>query len=114
MTNWIIQCTDGTFLKLNGDTGLCDRFLYLDLKKHKDAVAMIKTIRKNYEGYTKLGVREAILACKAQSKHGNPAQKEFIKMLRSKSGVKSIPVNPNVITNDIWHLYYRGVRKTSK
>ena len=84
MTTWDTQCTYGTVLKLNRDTGLCERFSYLDLKKHKYAVAMIKTVRKNYEGYTKRGVRETILACKAQYNLGNPSQKELMKKERSK------------------------------
>ena len=61
MTTWDTQCTYGTVLKLNRDTGLCDRFLRLDIKKHKETVAMIKTVHQNYEGYAKRDIKEAIL-----------------------------------------------------
>ena len=66
MTTCTIQCPDGTVLKLKRDTGLCDRFLYLDPKQHKDAVSMIQTVCQNYEGYTKCDLKEAILECKEQ------------------------------------------------
>ena len=60
---------------------------------------MIQNVHQNYEGYTKRDVKEAILARKAQSKLGNTSHKEFMKVVSSKPGVKSIPIKPHSITN---------------
>ena len=112
MTTWTIQCPDVTVLNLKRDTGLCDRFPYLDIKQHKDAVVMIQTVRQNYEGYSKRDSKEAILTGKAELKLENSSQKDFINMVSSKSGVKSIPINTHAITNalTIYGPYLPGAR----
>ena len=48
--------------------------------------------------YTERGIKEAIMERKAKLKLGNPSEKEIMKMVRSKSGVKSMPVNIHSIT----------------
>ena len=69
LTTWEIHCPDEKIITLKCDTGLCDRFLYLDMKEHKEEIAMLQmvpTIRANFKGYTKRDIKDAIFACKAQ------------------------------------------------
>ena len=63
---------------------------------------MIQIVRQNYESYTKRDVKKAILVHNAKQKLGNPSQKEFMKMVGSESGVKSVNVKPYAITNTIF------------
>ena len=89
-SDWVITCPDGpdgthnggTRLTLKRDTGLCDRFPYLDMedlcKNHK-ALAMIQTVRKNMEGYTKREIERAMLARDAQAMMGSPSEREYAK-----------------------------------
>jgi len=103
-TTWEIHCPDGKVIALKRDTGLCDRFPYLDMKEHKDEIAMLQmvpTVRGNFEGYTKRDIKDAIFARKAQANLGIPTQEEYTTMVSSSSGVKNIPVNPITITHDL-------------
>ena len=59
---------------------------------------MIQTVLQYHEVYTERDIKEAIMERKAQLKLGNTSEKEFMKMVRSKSGVKSMPVNIHSIT----------------
>ena len=56
-TIWTIQCPYGSVLNLKRDTCMCDKFPYLYLKKYKDTIVMIKTLRQNYEDYTKHDIK---------------------------------------------------------
>ena len=93
------ECPDGQVLTLKKDKGLCEGFPYLDIKENKQAIAMIQTVRDNYEGYTKREVQEATLARKAQLNLGCPTEKEFAKMVSSSSGVSNIPIDPIAVTH---------------
>ena len=50
------------------------KFPYVDLDEEGDgnAVLLVQTIRKNYEGFTKREVERAILARKLQARSGHP------------------------------------------
>ena len=51
---------------------------YLDLKDNEEAgVALVTTIRENFEGYTKKQVEGAINACHLQAMLGHPSRKDF-------------------------------------
>ena len=50
-------------------------------------VSFVNTVRKNYEGFTRLEDEKAILARKAHGRAGNPSDAEFVKMV-SKKNVK--------------------------
>ena len=38
---WLVVAPDGTRIKSQRDTGLCDRMLYIDIRKFKNVSAML-------------------------------------------------------------------------
>ena len=56
-----------SWIQTKQDTGLCNRVPYIDMRKYKEVFALVKTMRKNFEGYTKQQMKQAILARKAQA-----------------------------------------------
>ena len=75
--------THGTKLVLKRGSGVCKGFPYLDMADpdHKDAIAMLQTVRKNMEGLTKCEVKKSVLARKAQARVGTPTEADFIEMV---------------------------------
>lgn len=63
------------------------RFPYIDLHNNVtcEAIALIKTICKNYEGFTRHEVERAILACCAQASGGHPSEAVFKNEVSQKS-----------------------------
>ena len=57
---------------------------------------MLKTVQKNFEGYTKKQVEKAILACKAQTMVAHPHDDEFKQMVSYEN-----PRNCNIKDMDI-------------
>ena len=117
LKEWVIICPDGpqgtheggTELILQRDTGLCDRFPYLDMeslktryrgnKKAQDAVALVQTVRQNFEGFTKKEVDQAFLARDAQAMTGYPSEKDYTTLVSEGTNVKNLPVIPTDISN---------------
>ena len=99
-TDWVIHCPDGTKLTLERDTGVCQGFPYLDMRKHKEHVAMLQTVRDNMEGFTKREVRDAILARRTQAMVGHPSDSDFAEMV-SRTVLDDCPVKPPAVSNAI-------------
>ena len=100
-TTWQIHCTDGKVIALDCELGgVCDRFCYIDMSQplNQSDVSFVNTVRKNYEGFTRLEDEKAILARKAHGRVGNPSDAEFVKMF-SKKTVKNLPVTPIDVSN---------------
>lgn len=58
--------------KLKRDTGVTEGMSYVTASDCHEAVMVLQTIQKKYEGFTKKEVERAILACKVQGCAGNP------------------------------------------
>ena len=76
---------------------MCRGFPYINMQS-TDAVAMIQTVRQQYEGFTKCKVQDATAARKAQAMTSHPTDTQFLKMV-SNNSIKNCPVKPQHITN---------------
>ena len=63
-----------------------------------ESVALVQTVRENYEGYTKRKVLRANKACRAQAMIGNPSKGDF-KGMMSSNMIKNCSVTPSDIAN---------------
>ena len=63
------------------------KFPYVDLNEQGDenAVLLVQTVRKNYEGFTRQEVEQAILARKLQARSGHPSEAVFKNKVSCKS-----------------------------
>ena len=95
---WVVTTPEDKDIVFERDTGLCDRMPYIDMRDHEDAVLMVQTVRKNFEGYIKREVKAAFLARKAQAMVGHPADKKFKQMVSAKS-IKNCDVQTKDVTN---------------
>ena len=69
-TEWAVSTPNITTISFKRDTGFCYHMLYIDLQEnHKEAFAMIKTVRGKFEGYTENQIEGAKLARQVQSKN---------------------------------------------
>ena len=71
---------------------------YIGMLEHKEAFALVQTVCKNFEGYTKRQAKQAILVRKAQAMVGHPTDDKFKHMVSSKS-TTNCRVNVNDVTN---------------
>ena len=67
------------------DKGLCNRMPYIDMRKHKEAFALLQTVRENFEGFIQRQVKQAKLARRAQAMVGHPTDDKFKQMVSSRS-----------------------------
>ncbi len=74
-----------------------------DISK-KSAYALVKTVQKNTEGFTKKDLQGAYLAHKAQLVLSHPSDKKFGEMVSGFSGVSNIPSCPHDLANAN-HIY---------
>ncbi len=72
--------------------------LVRDTPKQK-AFVFIQIIRKNMEGFTKREVKEAHLACKAQSVLGHVSKGEMTKLMNNASGITNLPFCTLAVAN---------------
>jgi hypothetical protein len=61
-----------------------------------DGVAMVETVRKNFEGFTAKEVKDATYARKAQGMVGSPSDDEFASMV---STMRNCPIKHSDIAN---------------
>jgi hypothetical protein len=66
--------------------------------EHKGAVALVQTVRGNYEGYTKREVLKAKEAHRAHAMMGNPSEKDY-KTMVSNNLIPECPIMPTDIAN---------------
>ena len=71
---------------------------YIDLREHHEGVIMIEIVRKNFEGYTKRQVKNAILAHEAQAMVAHPPNEKFKQMV-SNENLRNCSVKVEDITN---------------
>ncbi len=71
---------------------------YIDLKQNHTGLCLIKTVRNNYEGFTKKEIALANEARKAMAKIGHPTEREFTKMVRHKM-ITNCPITAKDIAN---------------
>ena len=57
---------------------------YIDMREHKEAFALLQTVRQNSEGFTKRQVKQESLTRKAQAIVGHPTDDKFKQMVSSK------------------------------
>ena len=67
---------------------------------------MIETVCKNFEGFTKKQIKQAMLARQVQAMMAHPTDEELHKMVSSKT-VKELPVQPNDVSNAV-HVFGRS------
>ena len=96
--NWIVTTPGGMEIIFLWDIGLSNHMPYIDFRKHREGVIMLKTVRKNYEGYTKRQVKKAILACEAQVMVAHPLDEKF-KQKVSHENLRNYNVKVEDITN---------------
>ena len=84
------------------NTGASRRFLYLDSKelegKPAPDMAMVQTVHRIMEGFTKCEVERDTLAGRAHAMIGCPTDAEFTSIVSSGS-VKNCPVTPVDVAN---------------
>ena len=71
LKSWVVHCPYGTPILLNCDTGLHDRFTYVDVEYLNttkcESVNMLQTVRGYFEGFTKREAEKDNLACKSHT-----------------------------------------------
>ena len=96
LKEWILITPQGKRIVFKRNTGLCNMMPSINMREHKGVFALVQTVRKNFEGYTKRQVKQAILAHKAQAMVGHPT----VDKLKNMVGLKSI-TNCRVKVNDV-------------
>ena len=56
---WVVTTSNRTRIKFKQDTGLCKGMPYIDMRNFKEGAIMIKTVRKNFENFTKKEIEAA-------------------------------------------------------
>jgi hypothetical protein len=87
--NWVLTTPEGQEIVFKRDTGVAEGMPYIDMREQHFGVAMLQTVRKNYEGFTKAQVVKAVLARKAQAKVAHPSDEKFKQMVSHRSLVNS-------------------------
>ena len=86
---WLVTSPEGKVITFNTDVGggLMNGMPYLDMRD-KEAVALLNTVRDNFEGYTKRQIQKAIEARKLQAMLTYPTDEKLMEMV-SESGFKN-------------------------
>ena len=102
--SWVMNFLDGTPIFLKQDTGLCDQFPYVQLEYLNsikcESVTMLRTVRRNFEGFTKWEVEKSNLSCKVQAMLGYPTDKKYLQMVSNRTDIANFPISPTDITNE--------------
>ena len=88
--DWIVTSPSGEDIVFKRDTGLCNRMPYIDMRENHAGLALLQTVRKNFEGFTKKQAEKALLARNVQAMVGHPSDGEFNQMVSSPS-MKNCP-----------------------
>ena len=86
---WLVTSPEGKIITFKTDVGggLTHGMPFLDMRD-KQAVALLNTVRGNFEGYTKRQIQKAIEARKLQAKLVYPTDEKLMEMV-SGSGFKN-------------------------
>ena len=82
--DWVVFTPKGKKIVFKRDTGVCKGMPYIDLRTNKAGLAMINTVRKNFESYAKKEIEKAKLSRNVQSKIGHPIERTFQSNCESK------------------------------
>ena len=87
---WEVTTPEGVTITFRRDTGICKGMPYIDLREEKTGLAMIQTIRQNFEGFTEREVLQATLAREVLPRIGHPPDKKFKQIICAgkKQGLK--------------------------
>ena len=96
--NCIVTTPQGKEIVFRKDTGMCEGMPYIDIREHQEGVAMLETVQKNFEGYTKKQVENATLARKMQAMLAHPPYEKFKDTVSHKS-LSNCRVRVDDITN---------------
>ena len=83
--DWVVTSPQGKRTVFKRDTGVCRRMPYIDLREHgKEGLAMIATVRKNFEGFTPKEIERAIGSCVLRRRMGHPSEEHFREIVSHK------------------------------
>ena len=99
LTEWQVHCSSGKTITFTLDTDTCEGMSYVNLNESEAAMAMVQTVRYNYEGYTKREVKEARRARNVQAMIVHPTDEDYHTMV-SHNCLRNCPVKPVHITNE--------------
>ena len=71
---------------------------YIDIRESQYVIAMVQTVRNNFEGFSNNQDERAILDCKVQEIIGHPADTN-LKHMVSKNLLINFPVKVGYVTN---------------
>ena len=67
----------------------------INMRENHAGLALLQTVHKNFEGFTKKQVEKALLACNVQAMVGHPSD------MVSSPSMKNCPVDPVDVTNSL-------------
>ena len=65
---------------------------YIDLREHQAGISMIETVRKNFEGVTKIQLNKAITARVLQRRIGHPPEERYKEIVSLQNDCSSYPM----------------------
>ena len=89
--NCVIHTPQGKSLRFQHDTGICLRFLYLDMSEaaNLEGYLCVKTMRQKYERFMTKEIEQAVLGRNKQIQLGLSSDRQFMEMV-SKNHVKTV------------------------
>ena len=97
---WVVTTPSGELIVFKRDTGVCAGMPYINMREHCEGFAMIKTVRKNFEGFTRRQVEDAILARDEQTMLAYPPDQKFKQMVSAKS-LGKFRIKPHAISDTL-------------
>ena len=86
--DWAVTSPQGRRTVFKRDTGVCRRMPYIDLREHgEEGLAMIATVRKNFEGFTPKEIERAIGSRVLRRRVGHPSEEHFKTIVSGKNAV---------------------------
>ena len=95
LTNWIVHTPQGKQIMFKRDKGICNRMPYVKVKTFQEKLALInpdehltkniEMVRKNFEGWKKKEIQDAVSAREAQSMISHPPDEQLEQLVSSQS-----------------------------
>ena len=80
--DWVAFTPKGKEIVFKSDTGVCKGMPYIYLRTNKAGLAMVKTVRKNFESHAKKReIEKAKLYCNVRSMIGHPSNKHYTQIV---------------------------------
>ena len=91
--DWFVTTPKGKKIIFKRDTGVCKGMPYINLRKQKEGIRMIETVRKKFAGGTKREIEKAVYSCTVQRRIGHPPDKIFKEIVSlGENGLRNCPV----------------------